>query len=479
MPDSLRCAWDDASMFFDYTGRAAYASMSCAQRDSVNDRVWWLADPLWVENGNERRTEHYARRVLIELHRAIEADERFDWRDDYEGPALTEMVLRYGWPTEIVTNEPRPMRWVSGNTRSIFLGDTTINFAVTGGPSAAEWCNGISPIDPGDPCGGRLLNGIHYWGPQFHTIPLWQTVVDPFHATDAGWDLAAARDNGPYWDTSWWPLEFYRRDNGALVPLATQIAFFRRQHTAILAVAMSWDTLAYLPKPSARMTGAVMLSTGPYAPFAGGRDTMSGQSPHPLVVAVPSGPALLGVEMVPSDGIGAAARTRFGVEPPPPLSGITRGELALSDIVLARATDGEEAPTSMVALMPRMLGTTVLRDPKRTALFWELYGLATGDTIGVAVRIIRKDDSNSLERLAGVLGLAHTSDDTVVVRWTEPRPGEPTATLEGGVTIRPRGVVMDLSALTAGSYVVEIAVQRPRETAPAAVTHRVLQIQRR
>ncbi len=343
MPDSLRCNWDDASMFFGYGSAQPYGVLTCAQRDSVNERIWWLADPLYLENGNERRTEHYARHVLIELHAALDLDERFDWRPEYQGPALRDMVLRYGWPTEIFTAEPHPRRWHEGDTRSIFLGDTTTSFVLKGGSKWAIWCDGRND-DADCPAGHFLKTGTAYWGPQFHTVPLWQTVIDPFHTTDAGWDLAPVRDDQAYWDTSWWPTEFYRRDAGALVPLRSQVAFFRRQQSAVLAAAMSWDTVAYLAQPTSQMIGAAIFSTGPNAPLMGSRDTMSGRAPHALTALVASGPALLSLEMVPRASSGPAGRTRFGVDAPAPLRALDRGEIALSDIVLTSAKAGRTRP---------------------------------------------------------------------------------------------------------------------------------------
>jgi hypothetical protein len=449
MPDSIRCAWDDVGMFFNDSERREYSALPCDKREAMNARVWWLADPLYLERGNERRTEHYARRVLIELRRGLDADERFDWRDLYQGPALTEMVLRYGWPTHIDAVPPKlPRAWRDGDTRSLFLGDTTI--------TVHFWNNGIVLPPPRIEV---VRKGITYWGPQFHTIPLWPTVLDPFHATDAGWDLAPARD-GPYWDTSWWPLEFYRRDAGPLVPITSQVAFFRRQNTAIMMSAMGWDTTGFLVRPPPRVVSAALLSKGPDLPFAGPRDTMPSTALRPLVAQVTSGPALLSLEMVSPDGSGAAGRSRFGVTAPQPLRVLSRGELALSEIVLASADSGQDAPPSMVALLPRMLPSTTMRDPKRVAFFWELYGGAPRDTIDVSLRIVRIDESGAARRVAGALGLARVGDDTTVTTWREPRANDPVATADGGTTVRSRGIVLDVTALMEGRYTVDITVRR-------------------
>jgi hypothetical protein len=225
------------------------------------------------------------------------------------------------------------------------------------------------------------------------------------------------------------------------------------------------------------MVAATMITKGPNLPMAGAKDTMSGKSPRPLVSQVPSGPALLAIEMIPRDLTGAAARTRFGVDVPQPLSVLKPGELALSDIVLARAGPSESLVESMVALMPRMLGSTLLRNPARVALFWELYGLGTGDTVDVALRIIKKRDANSAERLGAVLGIGSAADDSVVQTWREPRPGDPMATMDGNVSIRPRSIVIDMSALPAARYSVELEVKRGTQT--PAITKREFRIERR
>jgi hypothetical protein len=429
----------------------------CPARFDQHARVW-LADPLFLENGNERRTEHYARHVLVDLHGGLEIDEHWDWRENYQGPAVREMILRYGWPTETLTGQPE--KWRRGNTKSVFLGDWS---AV---PSYPDGCDAICFVRPVS----------RYWGPQFHTFADWETTLDPFHATDRGWDLAAPRD-GKFWDTSWWAKEFYRRDAGALVPLASQSAFFRRQQTAILAAAMEWDTVAYLAKPRDQMIAAALVSKGPNGPSGGVTDTMSGRVPRPLVTRVPSGEGLLAIEMIPRNASGAAARTRMGVTVPPPLSAIRPGELALSDVVLARVDAGQDAPASMAALLPRMLGSTRLREPKRVALFWELYGLGTGDTVDVDLRLIRRDDTGSVAHFLTLLGLANSGEDTITTSWREPRSGEPTATVEGGVTIRPRGLVIDMTAYKEGRY--ELAILVRRGTQPPAIGRREFRIERR
>jgi hypothetical protein len=462
MPDSIRCAWDDISELLQYSAKTEYRRMSCAQRAAINSRAWWLADPLFVEKGNDRRVEHYGRRTLIALHRAIEIDGHFDWRENYQGPWLEIMVMRWGWPviTSIAlcpqTDDPDveehvcPMAWRTRNTKALPLHDETAK--------------------------------IHYQGPQYHLLPTWATIKDPFTAADTAWDIAPPREmigiggsRLPFWDQSWWALEFYRRD-APLVPLLYQLAFFRRQQTAIMAAGMSWDSLGYTYRAPNRVLAAALLGNSPEGQLYGVRDTMTVSNPHAMAAAVPSGPALLGLEMVPRDASGTSGRTRLGVTVPRALSALPRGELALSDPVLTRAFPGVAAPTSADDMLPLMLGSTRLRNPQRVGVFWELYGLNRGDTIDVAVKLIRRDDANVAERLATLMGVRGAGDDSLVVTWKEPRPGDVITPVANGVSIAPRSVTLNLAAMAQGHYTLEIIVQRG--AAPPVTSRREFFIER-
>jgi hypothetical protein len=66
--------------------------MSCAQRDAINARMWWVADPLYMTPGNERRTEHFSR----EMHTALQADAVNTYGSSWGGD-LNELILRFGW----------------------------------------------------------------------------------------------------------------------------------------------------------------------------------------------------------------------------------------------------------------------------------------------------------------------------------------------------------------------------------------------
>jgi len=100
MPSMMRCYWTNLSPLLDDDFRGAYRKMTCAQRETVNPRMWWVADPLYMTPGNERRTEHFAR----VMHTALQKDAMNTYGLSWGGD-LAELILRFGW-AEKWTQQP-------------------------------------------------------------------------------------------------------------------------------------------------------------------------------------------------------------------------------------------------------------------------------------------------------------------------------------------------------------------------------------
>jgi hypothetical protein len=95
MPESVRCEWG-AELLHVLDGELLreYGAASCADRIQLEKRIWWLADPLQTEPGNDRRTEHYARVVGMHLHhQTIALTTTTPCAEDHHAG-----VLRAGWP---------------------------------------------------------------------------------------------------------------------------------------------------------------------------------------------------------------------------------------------------------------------------------------------------------------------------------------------------------------------------------------------
>lgn len=93
MPDSTRCRWTDVTPLLDGDAEEMVEDTLCEQRDDVNARLWWLADPLHSIEGNELRSEHFARLTFLVLHDRWRPSHPLGWGKD-----MREIVLRYAWP---------------------------------------------------------------------------------------------------------------------------------------------------------------------------------------------------------------------------------------------------------------------------------------------------------------------------------------------------------------------------------------------
>ena len=182
MPASTRCRWTDLSVLLEGRVGRAYGRLGCDERTRRNPRIWWLAQPLLSRAGNDRRTEHFARRTLAHA-----------WRDAaspyglQNGSDQTELMERYGWPV--------------------------------------GWSQSVSPAGPD---AGRTVIGSER-EPSYHFLPESLAVPGPTVPGDAPW--ARERYAPAYADA----FEF----------IEPEIAAFRRgDSTVVIAIwDLSQDTL--------------------------------------------------------------------------------------------------------------------------------------------------------------------------------------------------------------------------------------------
>jgi len=91
MPSQTRCHWLNLAPLLDDDIRGTYKKMTCEQREAADARIWWVADPLFMTPGNERRTEHFSR----VLHTALQQDAANTYGSSWGGD-LAELILRFG-----------------------------------------------------------------------------------------------------------------------------------------------------------------------------------------------------------------------------------------------------------------------------------------------------------------------------------------------------------------------------------------------
>ena len=94
MPDDERKEWTDLTALLAHADAKVYRRTRGAARDSLERRLWLLADPLFMIPGNDRLTEHFSRQVWDRLQDRARSTEGIPWGSD-----LRQLLIRYGWPT--------------------------------------------------------------------------------------------------------------------------------------------------------------------------------------------------------------------------------------------------------------------------------------------------------------------------------------------------------------------------------------------
>jgi hypothetical protein len=269
MPSPTRCQWMNLSPLLDDDIRGTYRRMSCGQREAANARIWWVADPLYITPGNERRTEHFSR----VLHSALQQDAAntygVTWRGD-----LAELELRFGWAE----------KWTQEPPTSMYLG---AQIAVSG----------------------------HEPEPGFH-----------FFLTQRPPDALAQIADSLFEIKQFPPREQYAPPYArSFVGLDAQVARFRRGDSTQIVAAydVSNDTLFGHHKFAAALVAMGDEATSPSM-------TKIGESParNVIIVSTPWKSQLIGVELLAKDSAGAA-RWRAGFAEIP----VDSGTLSVSDLL--------------------------------------------------------------------------------------------------------------------------------------------------
>ena len=402
-----------------------------------------MSTPLFSDSADDRRSEDYARKVLIQLHSALNWDERYDWRKRYGGEAVAEMLVRYGWPAFSVYGgrlrgeEPREL---DALLRQHAHGDG----GISAGPGAPH-----SAVD-----GDR------------RSVPRIGECVAAQHAAAQGERRGRPRSGGPTSTT--------RPVAGDIAQLPEQTVMLRRDDDIVLATA---SELRFGSKRDQRRHGGGGAHPHHVARFhrasaaARRAATRRRSSSRRAFRRVRRSSA----RRCSRRAARRRCRTRFGITPPAPLSALKPGEAAISDPVLIATAEN-------VATAPKARSTRCSARPscaaRRSGVYWETYGYGPGDSVDVAFIITRTEKLSAFRRLGMKLRVAHDINGSVAVRWSEPQAGHDSWTIPSKVPIQARVVTLDLSQLEPGHYSVQVLASRAggipvtasRDFAPEAVT---------
>ena len=254
MPDSTRCRWTDVSVLLDGDVERLVKRTPCEQREPLNARLWWLADPFHSINGNELRSEHLARHAFAVLHDRWRATHPLAWGSD-----MREIVLRYAWP----------VAWSRDR---------------------------MSERSPSQPGYSVALTG-HEPNPAYDFFPDAAALESPYDAANGSWHLRRARASTHYAH----PLAAPVRD------LRHQISRFRRGDS--LLVVAAWD--AGDDTLFNRAAGRVALVVSHHAGFRSIARADDVAARGAIMLAVPNVDHLASLELF-SGSSRAAARARDG-----------------------------------------------------------------------------------------------------------------------------------------------------------------------
>ncbi len=411
--------------------RSAHGKPCNEQRD-IAEKLWWLADPMWGDEGNERFAIHYSRRTSMLLRSAFDEDERYVWRPIAGGEALQEAIMRYGWPTHT------------------YWGGWSMDSAL----DVARQSVMMQPEPP--------YTSKEYAPDRVALVPSFSAIDKPFEAKAGDWPMERPDSIN---QAQWWPTEHLAFPSRIATLDEGQSFMLRRDTTVLYGVAID-DPIHMLQPGVASLPRLMLLASASPERIAMVTDTVLpfGRSLRVGGNLLPE-PQVLSIEVpgrVPRE---IAHRRRFGITPPPSLAQMSETDVAVSDpVFVVLPQRGATAPTDPEVMRAQMAGSLSLPRTVPFALYWESYGFAPGDTVDVEIRIARRDERGALRVLGAALGVADAQRDSISIKWREPDPGRSSQEIPARVPTVTRAISIDLRNLVPGTYVFLIQMARPDGT---------------
>ena len=362
MEPERACRWRDLRDLLAGDLRDRFGDRSCDGRTALEERIWWLADPFYLVEGNDRLSEHFSRRVLDRTQRDAETPSGVRWGED-----LQELLVRYGWPV--------------------------------------GWERDVSADDPGPSVISHYPDPARRWMPEED-----RHVTVPESIPEDGWPPDPTDPRSEYspryvraFGTLHARVSRFRRGDSALV-----VAAYELEPEAVEGEGRNADTV----RVRGWVRAGLFLDGGPNRP---GTSTTTRTQGRRGVLAVRSGAGgrLLSLEVLaPVDSV--AARRRHGVRiAPVPEEGV-----AVSDLMLVEPA-ADTLPERLAEVIGRASPESVYRRGQRVGLYWEVYGpRGTVGRLRTSVSLSR-EDGGLFETLGALLGLGGGGGEEVRMEWRD------------------------------------------------------------
>jgi hypothetical protein len=408
--------WRDPSVLLEYSAAKWLREPDGLTRDEALERFWNLADPLYITPGNERLTEHFARRFGVFLYSDAVLTLGLPW-----GRSLEELLVRYGF--------------TAGWER------TWPGMQETAGGSVVE-----------------------------HHHPESRGLLPP---------LEALEDPGGLPKGVWFPEDDRPRSTSApiLAPLVVvgkaQTAIFRRGSDLLVVAAYAPPADTLLERRRGADNGGAGQGPPPYPPVSwepdageASEDTLSGLfllaetgawAPRGafskggngvLQLTAPSGGYLLSLEMWSPAGRWGS-RVRHGIRG----EAIPEDVPSVSDVILL--APGGALPMELTDALPRMLPEDAWAVGRSITVGWEVYGLGRrGEPLTFHLSLLEEEGS-LIRRALKRIGLMNRAP-ALTLSWNE----------AGSEEIGPlfRAVELDLPDLEPGRYVFKLVMDIPNRS---------------
>jgi hypothetical protein len=371
------------------------------------DLFWRLSDPLYLVDGNDRLTDHYARWVQAENEQDAENPQGIFWEEDLE-----EVLVRYGM---------------------------TKGWSRTHSPAATMRMGGGSIQDT------RRVVGHHSPRSRGYLFPE-EFITSPSEVPPESW-ITAPREA-----QTWYAPPYAPDFRG----LESQVGRFRRGDEMFVVG-------AYQPGPySASAFGGGGGPAGGGAPEpeidgpveaglflipedGGDAPEVRGtEAQGVLTLSAPTGRYVSSLEVF--DAADKRAwRARQGVRQVPLVPGL----VAVSDLLILE--EGAAFPANLDEAIPHVRRGVRVGQAERFTVVWEVYGLRVEQPARVTIGFTRGRPA-FLQRVGDFLGVI-APEDPVEITFDDPGPD--------GVQSAFRAVVLDLPDLEPGDYTLHLRLDLP------------------
>lgn len=406
-PISDRCEWEDATWLLGRwdpvssqqtlrpgllpEGHLQTRDWPCLDRLDASRILWWLSDPLYSSEGNERWVEHIARSLMLRFQRQMWEARRMP-TDSFQWLPIREAL-----------------RWRRGTWDS-YRKPYQTGYAFWTGEAGARY-HFVPDVEP-----SVLRPDLDSLLPRDLTDA---RVGAPVEEPDPGFpdpEKIRWRLMGDIWDEGFSP------PFGPIVPLPVQIARFRRGDSLLVAAAGALGGTELEGRPEA--TAHLILTDGPDR-FPLHLRAPANRRTVVFLGTAPMAPYVAGFEVQGARGIGWHRQTLRSLNPSEP---------GISDLLLYRPSP-RLAADSLMAAVALMAGTHEVPVDSRLGVFWEIYGVEGSQTLEMELAL-EGDGGGVIDAITGLLP-GMEQERRAPVHWSEPAgPG----TKSGSLVLNLRGV---------------------------------------